>query len=162
MLKFLLNRGRFFLSDIQIADLSDNGNTVLFIGMDERALKLINSWIIGDNISTLQIFVVEELDNEMEKLRKADKIYIVSYTRTIEILHWLWRHDFQAESIYDRLENQHIYLQMEFYRFFTPLIISDELRLFEKFKEKSADDASLTLYEYYYQKKRLQNLAWPD
>lgn len=142
-----------------IASLSDNGSKSLFIGMDERALKLINSWIIGDNVSTLQISSVEKLDNHMEELQNTDKIYVVSYTRTIEILHWLWRHDYHAESIYDVLENQHIYLQMEFYRFFTPLVISSELSLQKNCQEESIDGSSLTLYEYYYQKKRLQNSA---
>ena len=123
-----------------IASLSDNGSTFLFIGMDERALRLINSWITGDNISTLQISSVEELDNHMERLQNTDKIYATSYTRTIEILHWLWRHDFQAQSIYDMLENQHIYLQMEFYRFFTPLVFSDELRLNDRSKKSPSMD----------------------
>lgn len=138
-----------------IKELSGMENTFLFISMDERALQLISGWAAKDNIRTLLISSVDELDDYIERFCDI-KIYIVSYTRTIEILHWFWRHDLQAESVYDVLENQHIYLQMEFYRFIPPLLTSDELRLNTSLKEKSVDGSSLTLYEYYYQKKRLQ------
>ncbi len=140
-----------------IKELSHTGEKFLFIGMDEHALKKIKSW--GDetgtnNINTLLIGMVEELSDFIKKLKSADKVYIVSFTRTVEILHWLWEHDYQAESIYDILENEGIYLQMEFYRFFAPLKITPELGLSEYRKEKSADGASLIMYEYYYQKQR--------
>lgn len=140
-----------------IKKLSSLNQTFTFISMDEHALKLINDWARNENsknISTLLISSVEELGDFCSILKKADKLYIVSYTRTIEILHWLWRHDFHAESIYDVLENEHIYLQMEFYRFFTPLKMSPELELYEKIEEKSIDGSALILYEYYYQKQR--------
>lgn len=138
-----------------IRDLSNAEKTVLFISMDERALHLIRNWSTGNNISTLQISSVKELSEHMEKMQNTDKIYIVSYSKTIEILHWLWRHNFQAESVYDMLENQHIYLQMEFHRFFSPIKISDELDLENQYLEHSCDGSSFVLYEYYYQKQRL-------
>lgn len=48
---------------------------------------------------------------------------------------------------------------MEFYRFIPSLIVSDELSLYDNFKENSVDGSSLTLYEYYYQKQRLLHSA---
>ena len=138
-----------------IRNLSDMEETFLFIGMDERALQLIRGWSTGDSIKILLVSSVKELDDYIERLRDFNKIYIVSYTKTIEILHWIWRHDLQAESVYDILENEYIYPQMEFYRFIPPLIMSDELSLYGNFKENSVDGSSLTLYEYYYQKQRL-------
>lgn len=138
-----------------IENLSDTESTVLFISMDDRARFLIRSWSTGNNISTLQISSVEELSEHIEEMQNTDKIYIVSYSRTIEILHWLWRHNFQAESVYDMLENQHIYLQMEFHRFFAPINISAELDLRYTNTEHSIDGSSFVLYEYYYQKQRL-------
>lgn len=134
----------------------------LFVGMDEHTLKLISNWAQADNVDTLLICSVEELERDtgkgyFERLVNADKIYVVSYSRTIEILHWLWRHDFQAESVYDILENEQIYLQMEFYRFFFPLKMTSELDLNEWGEEKSADGSALVLYEYYYQKQRLRH-----
>lgn len=139
--------------------LSDTKGTFLFISMDDYALQLIRGWIVGEgsNISTLKITSPEDLAEYIVKLQNVDKIYIVSYTRTIEILHWLWRHDFVAESVYDVLENHHIYTQMEYYRFFTPLVESDELNHDDRYKEKSIDGAGETLYEYYYQKQRLMH-----
>lgn len=138
-----------------IEELSDTKDTFVFISMDEYALQLIRGWTIGDNISTIKISSLEDLSEYIVRLQNVDRIYIVSYTRTIEILHWLWRHDFRAESVYDVLENHHIYTQMEYYRFFTPLIESVELNLNDMYKTNSIDGSSLTLYEYYYQKQRL-------
>ena len=125
--------------------------------MDEHALKIIEDWGETEktkNINTLLIGAVEELRDLAEEL-EGRVIYIVSYTRTTEILHWIWEHGYQAESIYDKLENVHIYLQMEFYRFLTPLKITPELGLSQYRKEKSVDGTSLIIYEYYYQKQRL-------
>lgn len=140
-----------------IEELSDAKDTFLFIGMDEYALQLIRGWIVGDNISTLKISSLEDLTGYFVKLQDVDRIYIVSYTRTIEILHWLWRHDFRAESVYDVLENHHIYTQMEYYRFFTPLVDSVELNFNDILKANSVDGSYLTLYEYHYQKQRLMH-----
>ncbi len=138
-----------------IKALSHTGKKSLFIGMDEHALKLINNWGADSKISTLLVCSVEKLKSFTGILENADKLYIVSYTRTIELLHWLWEHGYQAESIYDILENEGIYLQMEFYRFFSPLQMSPELNLNENLEEKSIDGSSLVLYEFYYQKQRL-------
>lgn len=90
---------------------------------------------------------------------KGKKLYVVSFTRSIEILHWLWRHGYNAESVYDVLEDEGICLQMEFYRFFTPIKVSDELDLYYlvDFSEKTPDGSSITLLEYHYQKKRLEH-----
>lgn len=146
-----------FLKD-WIEGLSNTEDTFLFISMDEYALQLIRGWIIGDNISTLKISSLEDLAEYTVKLQNVDRIYIVSYTRTIEILHWLWRHDFQAESVYDVLENHHVYTQMEYYRFFTPLVDCVELNLDDELKARKAnsvDGTYSTMYEYYYQKQRL-------
>ena len=140
-----------------IEKLSNTKDTFLFISMDRYALQLIRGWIIGDNISTLRISSLEELAEYTVKLQSVDRIYIVSYTRTIEILHWLWRHDFRAESVYDVLENHHIYAQMEYYRFFTPLVDSVELDFTDLLKASSIDGSYSTLYEYYYQKQRLMH-----
>lgn len=135
---------------------------ILFLGMDEYALKLIGGWAYARNVDTILIESVEELEKDtrkgyFERLKGADEIYVVSYTRTIEILHWLWRHDFHAESVYDILENEQIYLQMEFYRFFTPIKMTLELALDESGKERSVDGSSLVLYEFYYQKQRFDH-----
>lgn len=140
-----------------IEKLSGIKDTFLFISMDECALQLINGWSIGDNISTLWISSLGDLAEYIMKLQNVDRIYIVSYTRTIEILHWLWRHDFRAESVYDVLENHHIYMQMEYYRFFTPLVDSVELNIDDELKGNAVDGSYLTLYEYYYQKQRLMH-----
>lgn len=123
--------------------------------MDEHALDLIQHWATNRNINTLYIAAVEDLENFKDDLMKADKLFIISYTRTIEILHWIWKHNLEAESVYDILENEQIYLQMEFYRFIVPLKKSPELGLLSFWEEKSVDGSSLTLYEYYYQKQRL-------
>lgn len=101
--------------------------TFLFISMDERALQLIRGWAAEDNVKILFIYSLDELDNYTERFQNFGKIYIVSYTRTIEILHWFWRHDLHAESVYDVLENEHIYPQMEFYRFIPPLAMHHAL-----------------------------------
>ncbi len=138
-----------------VRGLAETGREVLFLSMDEHALKLISGWARTENIRTLLIGAPKELENHKEILSDANKIYIVSYTGTIELLHWLWRHGFQAESVYDILENEGIYLQMEFYRFFTPLKMSQELQLDGRVLEKSVDGSFLVLYEYYYQKKRI-------
>lgn len=139
-----------------IEKISRDSKSFLFISMDQHALKLIDSWAGGDKkISTLLIGSVDELSGLINKLSNVDKLYIVSYSRTVEILHWLWEHGFQAESIYDILENENIYLQMEFYRFFTPLKMTPELGLDENMEEKSVDGSPIILYEFYYQKQRL-------
>lgn len=143
-----------------IGRLSGTGNTYLFIGMDEHALKMINSWSKGKNIGILLIEAVQELDGLIGKLEKADGIYVVSYSNTVEILHWFWRHGLDAESIYDVLENAGIYLQMEFYRFFPPIKMDKELELHQNAEEKSKDGSSLILYEFYYQKQRLRHGAY--
>lgn len=139
--------------------LAGEKKTILFLGMDEHALKLIAGWARAENIHTLFIESLEKLEkdkgkNGIEMLNEADAIYVVSYSRTIELLHWLWRHDFQAESVYDILESEQIYLQMEFYRFFTPLKMSQEFQLDEFGIEKSVDGSSSALYEFHYQKQR--------
>jgi hypothetical protein len=140
--------------------LAEGKEKILFLGMDEHALKLIDGWARAGNINTLFIESLKELEKDtggyLEELQRADKVFVVSYTRTIEILHWLWRHGFQAESLYDILENERIYLQMEFYRFFTPVKMTPELELYENIEVKSIDGSSLVLYEYYFQKQRLQ------
>lgn len=139
-----------------IMKLSAQDKMFLFIGMDEYALKMIDGWREeSENINILLVDSVEKLGDFNGKLKRADEIYIISYTRTIEILHWLWERGYQAKSVYDILENKHIYLQMEFYRFFTPLKINPELGLSGYRQEKSVDGTSLTIYEYYYQKQRL-------
>lgn len=140
-----------------IEKLSNAKDTFLFISMDSYALQLIRGWIIGDNISTLRIYSIEGLAEYTVKLQSVDRIYIVSYTRTTEILHWLWRHDFRAESVYDVLESHQIYMQMEYYRFFTPLADIVELELDDTLKPSSVDGSYLTLCEYYYQKQRLMH-----
>ncbi len=141
--------------------LANEEEKFLFVGMDEHALRLISNWAQADNVDILFISTVEELENNTRggfgRLENADKIYVVSYSRTIEILHWIWRHGFQAESVYDILENEQIYLQMEFYRFFVPLKMNPELGLDEQREEKSVDGSALVLYEYYYQKQRLRH-----
>lgn len=94
-----------------IKELSNSDKVFLFIGMDEHALKIIEDWGETEktkNINTLLIGAVEELRDLAEEL-EGRVIYIVSYTRTTEILHWIWEHGYQAESIYDKLENVHIY-----------------------------------------------------
>lgn len=139
-----------------IETLSEMTAKVLFITIDDSVLWMIRGWTTNENVSALQISSVEELDDHIVQLESASKIYIAAYTRTVEILHWLWRHDFHAESVYDILENQHIYCQMEFYRFFPPFIMSDELKLHNGTKEINLDGVALPLYEYYYQKQRLQ------
>lgn len=142
-----------------IQELSDTKDTILFIGMDAYALQLIHGWTTGNNISILRVSGLEDLAGCMVKLQNVDRIYVVSYAWTIEILHWLWRHDFRAESVYDVLENHHIYVQMEFYRFFTPLADNAELDLDAWFKGNPVDKAYVTLCEYYYQKQRLMHAA---
>lgn len=143
-----------------VEDLSQMDTRILFITMDDSVLWMLSGWAVGENISAIQIRSVEKLDDHITKLQNVDKVYIVAYTRTIEILHWLWRNGFQAESIYDVLENQHIYCQMEFHRFFQPFIMSSELELNEDIiKEINVDGLALALYEYHYQKQRLQYSA---
>lgn len=138
-----------------IEKLSETTVKILFITTDDSVLWMIRGWATDENVSALQIASVDKLDDHIMQLKSADKIYIVAYTRTVEILHWLWLHDFQAESVYDILENQHICCQMEFYRFFPPFIMSDELKLDNGSKEINLDGVALPLYEYYYQKQRL-------
>lgn len=138
-----------------VESLSEMNTKILFITMNDSVLWMIRRWAVRENISAIQITSVENLDNHITALKNADKVYIAAYTRTVEILHWLWRHDFHAESVYDILENQNIYCQMEFYRFFSPLNMSDELKLNAQHKEVNTDGSALTLYEYYYQKQRL-------
>ncbi len=139
-----------------IQELADDEKEFLFIGMDDRALKLINRWKIQDNINVLLIKNVDDLQNYINDL-KIKKIYIVSFTRTTEILHWLWRNNCDAESVYDVLENEHIYLQMEFYRFFTPIKVTKELNLHKWMEDEiTPDGASIVLLEYYYQKRKLE------
>lgn len=140
-----------------VENLSEQDIKILFITMDESVFWMLRGWAMGENISVIQISSVEGLDNHIEALKNVDKVYIIAYTRTVEILHWLWRHDFQAESVYDILENQHIYCQMEFYRFFPPFNVGRELELGDMFEEINTDGTALTLYEYHYQKQRLQH-----
>lgn len=142
-----------------IDELSDTEGTFLFISMDGYALQLIRGWITGDNISTIKLSALEDLYEYIVKLQNADKIYIVSYTRTTEILHWLWRHDLRAESVYDVLENHHIYTQMEYYRFFTPMVDSAELDIDDIIKGSFFDGSYSVLYEYCFQKQRLMHAA---
>lgn len=134
----------------------------LFISMDEQALRLIETWGggVSYNISTLYIGNVEELDAHKDEF-KGKKLYVVSLTRTVGILHWLWRHGYNAESVYDIMEDEGIYVQMEFYRFFTPIKTSEELDLYylTDVYEKTPDGSSITLLEYHYQKKRLEHAA---
>lgn len=135
--------------------LADDEGEFLFIGMDKWALELIKRWGAGDNIKILLIGNVNELVDHAEEL-KTKKLYVLSFTRTIEILHWLWRNHYTAESVYDILENVHIYPQMEFYRFFTPIKATKELDLFRWITDEgTSDGASIPLLEYYYQKRRL-------
>lgn len=142
--------------------LAEEKKKILFLGMDEYALKLIDGWAQAENINAVFMESLEKMERDteeryIEKLQRADELYVISYSRTIEILHWLWRHGFQAESVYDILENERIYLQMEFYRFFTPIKMTPELELYENIELKSLDGSSMVLYEYYYQKQRLQH-----
>lgn len=137
----------------------DGQENVLFVSMDEQALHLLCGWAHGERTGGLLIDCAAKLEDYTEKFQSFDKIYIVSFTRTMELLHWFWRHDLQAESVYDILEEQHICLQMEFYRFIPPLVMSDELALNGSMKERSVDGSSLTLYEFYYQKQRLLHCA---
>lgn len=137
--------------------LSGLDTKILFITMDDSVLRMIYGWASGDNIFVIQISAIKELDNHLVQLKNADKIYVVAYTRTVEILHWLWRHDLDAESLYDVLEDSHIYCQMEFYRFFPPFVLSEELKLNGGNAELNVDGTAATLYEYYYQKQRLQH-----
>lgn len=144
--------------------LAEGKEKILFLSMDEYALKLIDGWARAENINTLFVEALGELEKDTgrgysDELQRTDKIFVVSYTRTIEILHWLWRHGFQAESVYDILENEQIYLQMEFYRFFTPIKTNPELELYENIELRSLDGSSMVLYEYYYQKQRLRHSA---
>lgn len=139
-----------------VQKLADDEGEFLFIGMDKWALELIKRWGAGDNINILFIGNVNELADHAEEL-KMKKLYVLSFTRTIEILHWLWRNHYTAESVYDILENVHIYPQMEFYRFFTPIKASKELELFRWITDEgTSDGASIPLLEYYYQKRRLE------
>lgn len=140
-----------------VNNLHELDKKILFITMDNSVLWMIRSWAMGENISVFQISAVEELNGHIMQLQYADKIYIIAYTRTVEILHWLWRHDFEAESVYDILENRQIFCQMEFYRFFSPFILNDELGLEHSVSEVNTDGTAWTLYEYYYQKQRLRH-----
>lgn len=142
-----------------IKNLSGFDNKILFITMDNSVFWMIRSWTKGENISVFQVSAVEELDDHIVQLKNADKVYIVAYTRTVEILHWLWRHDLEAESVYDMLENLHIYCQMEFCSFFSPLILSDELDLYNPLGATYTDGIALILYEYYYQKQRFRQCS---
>lgn len=134
---------------------------VLFISMDIQALKLIKIWqggVSGD-VGTLHIESVDELDSHEGDL-KGKKLYVVSMTRTVEILHWIWRHGYNAESVYDIMEDEGICMQMEFYRFFTPIKPTEELDLYYMTDcEKMPDGSSITLLEYHYQKMRLEHAA---
>lgn len=142
-----------------VQKLADDEGEFLFIGMDEWALKLIKRWGERDNINILIIRNVDELGNHVEEL-KMKKIYVVSFTRTVEVLHWLWRNNYNAESVYDILENEQIYLQMEFYRFFTPIKVTKELDLHRWIEDEgTSDGSSITLLEYHYQKRILEYLT---
>lgn len=138
-----------------VQKLADGKEDILFIGMDDKALKLIQGWGARDSIEILFINNVDELNSHVKDLM-TKKIYVASFTRTVEILHWLWKNDFVAESIYDILEKEQIYLQMEFYRFFSPIKVTEELDLHKWISgERTPDGSSITLLEYYYQKRRL-------
>lgn len=142
-----------------VQKLDADGEESLFIGMDEQALRLIKGWGAGDSINVLLIKSVDELESHTEELG-AKQLYVVSYTNTIEILHWLWRNHYQAVSVYDVLENEQIYLQMEFYRFFTPIKPTKELDLYRWIvDENTPDGSSIVLLEYHYQKRRLEYIA---
>lgn len=145
-----------------IENLSETDTKILFITIDNSVMWMIRGWAIRENIDVIRISSVEDLDNYISGLQNVEKVYIAAYTRTVEILHWLWRHDFQGESVYDVLENQGIYCQMEFYRFFPPFVLSDELGLDSMCEEINTDGTALTLYEHYYQKKRLQHCDWVE
>lgn len=141
-----------------IQKLANEKGEFLFISMDEQALRLINTWgKKASNISALYITDVKELGIHEEEI-KDKSLYVVAMTRTVEILHWLWRHSYNAESVYDILENEEIYVQMEFYRFFYPIKDTEELDLYyclARHNGRSLDGLAITLLEYHYQKKRL-------
>jgi hypothetical protein len=139
-----------------IEELSELKDSVLFVSMDEYALNLIRSWANNSNIRTLLIKTTEELDDHKIEFEKASCIYVASYSRTNGILHWFWRNEYEAESVYDLLESENIYLSREFCQFYAPLKVEPELQLVEGFgAEWSEDGVFLKLYEYYYQKQRL-------
>lgn len=142
-----------------IQKLSDEKKEFVFITMDEQVLWLINVWgKKAPNISSLYITNVKELEIHEEEI-KEKKLYVVAMTRTVEILHWLWRHSYHAESVYDILENEGIYVQMEFYRFFYPIKDAEELDLYYRWVEdsgRSLDGLTITLLEYHYQKMRVE------
>lgn len=141
-----------------IGKLADEKEDFLFISTDEQVQWLINVWGgKASNISILSINNVKELELHEEEI-KEKRLYVVAMTRTVEILHWLWRHGYQAESVYDILENEGIYVQMEFYRFFNPIKDTKELDLYFRLAEGhggSVDGLTMTLLEYHYQKMRL-------
>lgn len=91
-----------------IRKLANEEGEFLFISMDEYVLWLINIWGgNASNISNLYIDNVKELEIHEEEI-KGKTLYVVAMTRTVEILHWLWRHGYHAESVYDILENEGI------------------------------------------------------
>lgn len=141
-----------------IQKLAHEKGEFLFISMDEQVLRLINIWgRKASNISVLYINNVKELEIHEEEI-KEKRLYVAAMTRTVEILHWLWRHSYNAKSVYDILENEGIYVQMEFYRFFYPIKDTEELDLHYRWVEhsgRSLDGSSITLLEYHYQKMRL-------
>lgn len=141
-----------------IQELANEKREFLFISMDEGALRLINIWRRkASNISVLYINDVKELEIHEEEI-KEKRLYVAAMTRTVEILHWLWRHSYNAESVYDILESEGIYVQMEFNRFFYPIKDTEELNIFIRWVEhsgRSIDGFSITLLEYHYQKMRL-------
>ncbi len=145
-----------------IQKLADEKEKFLFISMDEYVLRLINIWgSKASNMSGLYISNVKELEIHEEEI-KGKKLYVAAMTGTIEILHWLWRHGYHAESVYDILENEGIYVQMEFYRFFCPIKDAEELDLYFRLEEslgRNPDGLTMTLLEYHYQKKRLEHAA---
>ena len=134
------------------------GKSCVFITSRWEVQEWIGRWARGNTevVSAIRISDVDSLYEYTVKLEKADHIYVASYEQTNVILHWLWEHDIEAQSLYDVLEEQHIYVQMEFVDFFLPLTFDKELGLDDDMW-KDGNRSSLVLYEYYYQKQRLRH-----
>ena len=137
--------------------LSESGQRHLFICTSKKAKRMIDSWHLNDLVRSVYIFHLEELNEYLLAMENVDSLYVVSRSREIEILHWIWRHGLEAKSVYDILEEHNIYAPMEFCDFFHPIKLSKELNLEIVSQLNNEEGTALTLYEYYYQKQRLQH-----
>lgn len=141
-----------------VKELADSGESSLLICTKTHTYQLLKTWIGGDdnNVSAIRILSSESLNDYLLKLHNTEHIYVAAKSETNEILHWLWRHGFCAESVYDILEEQAVYVPYEFCYFFEPIQMSRELELDVR-NENIKDGSALILYEYYYQRQRFEH-----